>query len=259
MTGILISVRNSVEVEVAHRGGADIIDIKEPSRGSLGAPDLDTACEIAGQLRDRLPVSLALGELIDHVQPVSTETGGLSIRQWKQIPSSFSFAKVGLSRCRTIPRWKDFWAEALEKIPNGVRRVAVAYADWQDAGAPEIECVMEFGAELGCRAVLLDTHHKGNGTLLDHLDLASLSRFIRLAHSRNMVMVLGGSIDLPAIQSLLTLAPDYLAVRTAACRGGQRNGEIDVNRVRQLVQIVRGRRIAESDATSSTANHRPHA
>ena len=38
---LLVSVRNAVEAEIAVRSGVQIVDVKEPSRGSLGRPDDD--------------------------------------------------------------------------------------------------------------------------------------------------------------------------------------------------------------------------
>ena len=40
MTGMLASVRNLKEAEMVCRGGTDIVDIKEPRHGALGAVPL---------------------------------------------------------------------------------------------------------------------------------------------------------------------------------------------------------------------------
>ncbi|MEJ2115924.1 MAG: (5-formylfuran-3-yl)methyl phosphate synthase, partial [Gammaproteobacteria bacterium] len=37
MTGMLASVRNLEEAMMVYQGGADIIDLKEPNEGALGA------------------------------------------------------------------------------------------------------------------------------------------------------------------------------------------------------------------------------
>ena len=36
---LLVSVRSAAEAEIALHGGADLIDVKEPTRGSLGRAD----------------------------------------------------------------------------------------------------------------------------------------------------------------------------------------------------------------------------
>jgi hypothetical protein len=59
-------------------------------------------------------------------------------------------------------------------------------------------------------------------------------------------LALAGSLDAPAIEQVLKLAPlepapAYLGVRGAACVGG-RDGTIDFSHVKSLAQIVRGGR-----------------
>ena len=46
MTRLLVSVRNALEAEVALAGGAHVIDVKEPSHGSLGRADEATLAEV---------------------------------------------------------------------------------------------------------------------------------------------------------------------------------------------------------------------
>src|SRR5262245_15500947 len=65
MTRLLVSVRSAVEARTALDGGADIIDIKEPSHGSLGRANDRTIQEIIGVVKGRRLVSVALGEWQD--------------------------------------------------------------------------------------------------------------------------------------------------------------------------------------------------
>jgi uncharacterized protein (UPF0264 family) len=44
MTGLLVSVRDAAEAADALAGGADLIDVKEPNAGSLGAAGHPTLC-----------------------------------------------------------------------------------------------------------------------------------------------------------------------------------------------------------------------
>ena len=50
--GLLVSVRSAAEALAALAGGADVIDVKEPNQGSLGAADDDT---ISGCRRGEWP------------------------------------------------------------------------------------------------------------------------------------------------------------------------------------------------------------
>ncbi len=87
-------------------GGAAIIDVKEPLRGSLGAASAERWDEVLRCVQDRVPVSVALGELTDGALP----------RRLRHLPA-VNFAKVGLAGCRSLPDWVARWREALEPLP----------------------------------------------------------------------------------------------------------------------------------------------
>ena len=63
MTRLLVSVRSAAEAEAALRGGADVIDVKEPGRGPLGRADDAVIADVVRLVAGRRPVSAALGEL----------------------------------------------------------------------------------------------------------------------------------------------------------------------------------------------------
>ena len=57
MSGMLASVENLAEALLVLEAGADIIDLKSPSAGALGALPLTTVREIVQVLAGRRPVS----------------------------------------------------------------------------------------------------------------------------------------------------------------------------------------------------------
>src|SRR5919109_795896 len=59
---LLVSVRSGEEVPAALHGGADIIDAKEPARGSLGAVEPAVLSAIAERTPASVPLSVALGD-----------------------------------------------------------------------------------------------------------------------------------------------------------------------------------------------------
>ena len=61
--GLLVSVRDADEAELAVTAGAAIIDVKEPTHGSLGRADVAVAAAVIAQVAGRAPVTLAGGEL----------------------------------------------------------------------------------------------------------------------------------------------------------------------------------------------------
>ena len=47
------------EARIALAGGADVIDVKEPRRGSLGAADAEVVADVVEVVGGRVPVSMA--------------------------------------------------------------------------------------------------------------------------------------------------------------------------------------------------------
>src|SRR5689334_18126014 len=110
-------------------GGAHVIDIKEPSRGPLGAADSETVRAVAAGLGSATLLSVALGELLDAAPRLSSAD-----------LHGATFAKLGLSGCGSCADWADRYLERTGRLLGGVRPVAVVYAD-AAADAPPVESI----------------------------------------------------------------------------------------------------------------------
>jgi hypothetical protein len=115
--------------------------------------------------------------------------------------------------------------------------VAVVYADHQLARSPAARPILTQARRLGCRAILVDTFDKEAGGLLDCWTQEQLQWLIATAHAEGLLAVVAGGLTLDAIERILPLAPDYVAVRGAACNAN-RNGQIAANRLQELVELV---------------------
>ena len=225
MTGLLVSVRSAIEARLAYQGGADIIDVKEPHLGSLGAATPSVWHEVYETVNQRVPVSIALGELCDdHAAPPTHR---------------FAFAKMGLADCQHRMGWQRDWVRCMEALDPATGRVAVAYADWPVAGSPRPDDVLAFGVEFGCAALLVDTYQKSSGDLFSCLGDRSLRSLLEEARRQQIITVLAGSLRELSFDAALALQPDYVAVRGAACAGA-RTACIDAGRVRQLKRRIAG-------------------
>jgi (5-formylfuran-3-yl)methyl phosphate synthase len=226
MTGLLVSVRNAMEAVVALDGGADLIDVKEPARGALGAADGAVWLDVLAVVARRVPTSAALGELAD--SPALPSHPALQ---------GFNFAKLGLAGCGDQPHWSERWTWAVTQLPAETVPVAVVYADWQAARTPPPDEIVAVAARCGCGAVLVDTYVKAGATLLDLGAALPLAPLIESARDLGLKIVLGGGLGHESIPRVLALRPDYVAVRGAACRGA-RTDAVDGTLVRGLKQLL---------------------
>ncbi len=227
MTGLLVSVRDGDEARCALAGGVDVVDVKEPRHGALGAASPRVWREVRDICGGHVPTSAALGEL--HEAEAALDEADLT---------GFDFVKIGLSGCGMQPDWPARWARLLARLPCTVAPVAVIYADWQACQAPPPGAVIRAAAEHACQTILFDTWGKQQGNLLDHLGLPALASWRALSRRHGLRVVLAGSLDTPVIRGVWNLGADFLAVRGAACEGG-RTGRITTRRVAQLVRLLR--------------------
>jgi uncharacterized protein (UPF0264 family) len=232
MTQLLVSVRSASEAEVALRGGAAVIDVKEPARGSLGRASDRTIAEVVRIVAGRRPVSAALGERTD--API----GDLP-------PSDLSLAYVKWGLAGYEGRGKRGWTRELfgamrllaERQPS-CRAVAVAYADWRRARAPTPKEVCSFAVGQPVGAFLLDTWQKDGSTLLDWLPVEEIARLSERCRAAGVPVALAGSLGLAEIRTLLSLQPDWFAVRGAVCDNRQRGAAVNEDKVRELVHAI---------------------
>jgi uncharacterized protein (UPF0264 family) len=250
MTRLLISVRDAAEARTALAGGADIIDVKEPRRGALGAADPQVLCAVRAAVDGRAPLSAALGELND--APEFTNACSKAERDDASPLAGFQHAKLGLAGCAELPGWAERWQAALVRLPQSVEAVAVAYADWRRAASPAPGDVLRTGAELRCTGLLMDTFDKRSGDVFRWLATEELAALVKAAHAAGMFVAVGGSLTLATAPRAIAAGADIVAVRGAVCRGG-RGGDVDAQRVRALAESVKGRRAAVPAARRQNA------
>jgi uncharacterized protein (UPF0264 family) len=152
---------------------------------------------------------------------------------------SLDFVKIGLAGCHAERGWLRRWFDTVSRLAPEVLPVPVAYADWPNANAPSPSVALALAAQSPAKLLLVDTHDKSRGGLLDHLSLESLDELMQTARIAKVRVVLAGSLDQAAIRRVLALAPAYVGVRGAACCGG-REGTLDESLVKSLAGVVHG-------------------
>ena len=222
MTRMLASVRGPDEAEIALAGGADIIDLKDPSRGALGAVEESAVRSTVERIAGRRTVSAVIGDL---------PLGGRAVDAAEAMAATgVDFVKLGIFPAEDTERA----VRALAPLARRVRLVAVLPADL----SPDLDLVPAL-AEAGFAGAMLDTARKDGRRLLDHVPIPELRRFVASCRAAGLLCGLAGALEPPDIPRLLLLAPDLLGFRGALCAAGRpegRAGPIDPSRV----ALVRG-------------------
>lgn len=224
-TRLLVSVRNAAEAKVALSAEVDLIDIKEPARGTLGPADVSEIEAVLQRVGARLPVSAARGELLTDIDAVAN------------VPPELTWAKIGLAGCDVVSHWPDRWWRAVQRWPASVGRVAVVYADHQAAKAPSPPEILDLAKQFQCAAVLVDTFDKSTGGLFSYWTDVQLASFTQRVRAGGMLAVAGGSLDMLSAPRAAAAGVDVVAVRSAACRAG-RISELDAAKIDQLSRCL---------------------
>jgi (5-formylfuran-3-yl)methyl phosphate synthase len=246
MTGFLASVVSVAEAEIALAGGADILDLKDPSKGALGALAPATIADVVAHVAKRRVVSATAGDL-----PMEPAIVCNAVRRLSAL--HVDIVKVGLFPGRDV---RTCISALREEVGRGVRLVAVMFADQR----PDFSLIPRI-REAGFAGVMLDTAGKSSGGLRGHLPREGLKAFVEAAARNALMSGLAGSLRLEDVAPLAVLEPDYLGFRGGICGDG-RQSPLNPDRLRAVRTAIdrandhqRAARTATAAAGAQRAAH----
>lgn len=233
--GLLVSVRSAFEADEAVAGGASIVDVKEPSRGPLGRADVEVAVEVGRAIAGRAGLTLACGELAADTG-IATSVALIVERLAHDCHPGPLAAKAGPAGL-TLDRWRrahERLRDQVSRTAGAVEVVAVAYADWPAAAAPEPMRLIEAAIAGGAATILIDTFDKAAGGLFDAAGIGPVGDWVAAAQAAGLRVALAGRLTADAIGLAAGLGADVVGVRSAAC-GGDRVGRVGRGHVARIV------------------------
>lgn len=225
---LLVSVGNAAEAVAAVRGGADLVDAKDPSVGALGSVPVNTLREIHMAVGGERPVTAALGDASDET---AIETVANTFAS-----TGAAFVKVGfagIDNARRVRRLADAATRGARNAGKGTAVVVVAYADAHRVEALSPPSLAEVAAAAGVDGLLIDTADKHGPGLRGLVGSRTLTAWVAEAHKAGLFAALAGKLTSDDMGFVRDTGADIAGVRGAACESG-RTGKIAVNRVRLL-------------------------
>jgi uncharacterized protein (UPF0264 family) len=145
------SPKNETEAQEAIAGGADIIDVKNPSEGPLGAGYPWTIKAIKQATPKNLEVSCTIGE-------APTIPGSLTLAAYGAAALGVDYVKVGLSNLKTAEEATAYLGKIVKaaKLCNPkVKVVATGYADAERANSVNPLLVPQVTHDAGADVAML--------------------------------------------------------------------------------------------------------
>ena len=231
---LLISVVSAREVAAAVQGGADIIDVKNPAEGALGAGAPHVIRQVRAATPAALPVSATLGDL-----PQLPGTAALAALG--AATCGIQYVKVGLKGAQDVEEAEALLREvcrAVRDYDDAIRIIACGYADADQIGALAPADLPLAATQAGVDGCLLDTFDKSHGNLFSCLTDAQLHRFVAECRQSGLLCALAGSLKAEDLPRVREYGADIVGVRTAACVGGRVHGRVEANKVRHLKSLL---------------------
>jgi uncharacterized protein (UPF0264 family) len=217
---MLASVTTLAEARLALQADVDIIDLKDPAQGALGALSVAIVRDVVVWIAGRKPVSATIGDF-------SAESEG-QLRQAIEVTAAcgVDYVKVGF-----FPGMDEciFLHGLSAAASSGAALVVVLFAD---LGWPQN--LLQQSAACGVLGVMLDTARKNGRGLREHLCAADIGAFVREAKTCGLITGLAGSLASEDVPHLLPLVPDYLGFRGALCNGRERTLQLDVGALAEV-------------------------
>ncbi len=229
MTGMLASVNSVEEAALVLSANVDIIDLKQPALGALGALETGLVKKIVAEIDGRCPVSATVGDL-----PMQPEIVFNAVKAMAE--TGVDYIKIGF-----FPDGE--WLGTIEKLASLAQKnlalIAVLFAD----ADPDFDIISAL-KNAGFKGVMLDTMNKGNGSLTQVMAKTDIAQFVSLAKAHQLICGLAGSLRLEDIPELITNQPDYLGFRGALCLQHNRTARLNAH----SVALIK-RAIAHADTT----------
>ena len=217
--------------EAARSLAADIIDVKKPSEGSLGA-NFPWVIRAVRGMTDK-PVSAAIGDF-------EYRPGGAALAASGAAHAGADFIKIGL-----LFNGEDRASEMIRSVVRAVKDdfpkkkvVIAAYSDSHRLGSISPFEMVPLAAEGGADFAMIDTGIKDGKSTFDFLDEEALTRFTAESRRRGLGTAIAGSLHFEDLPSLKRIGPDIIGVRGMVC-GGDRSATIREDLVLDALRMVK--------------------
>src|SRR5579871_4380900 len=183
---LLVSVQSEREVPEAVEGGADIVDAKDPRRGTLGAVATRIIPEIVRRAGIR-PVSVAIGEMVVGESPTQFESLVSAVAA-----SGVSYVKIGIMPGVSPVEQARALTAVHRSAGNRVRTIVAVYAEYLDV--MHLENLFRTARAQGVDGILLDTAIKDGRRLPDIVTWPEVRSWVRTVHAHGFRAVIAGSL-----------------------------------------------------------------
>jgi uncharacterized protein (UPF0264 family) len=222
MAKILISVTSIAEAQLALDCGADIIDLKDPSAGALGALPLSLIQAIASHINGRKLVSATIGDL-----PMDTEM--IVKRVTLLAETNVDYIKIGFFEAADF---NECLAALKLVTQNGIKLIAVLFAEYYYP-----ESLLDAIKKAGFIGIMLDTAKKNGQTFFDYYSVKQSKEFANKILALDLTFGLAGSLKLENLIMAQQFNPSYIGFRGGVCDENKRQLALSAEKIMAICNL----------------------
>ncbi|MDG6243332.1 MAG: (5-formylfuran-3-yl)methyl phosphate synthase [Methanolobus sp.] len=226
---LLISPISPEEAIAAHKGGADIIDVKNPKEGSLGANFPWVISSVKEAINSEKPISATIGDF-------NFKPGTASLAALGAATAGAHYIKVGLYDVQTEEQALEMLVnitKAVKDMDPEKKVVASGYSDYERINSIDPQLLPAIGAKAGVDVVMVDTGIKDGRSTFEFMTEEELTQFTTAIRAVGLESALAGTLKFEDLPMLRRIQPDIIGVRGMVC-GGDRSSCIQEELVARL-------------------------
>lgn len=210
---------------------ADIIDVKKPSEGSLGANFPWVIREI--KTLSAKPLSAAIGDF-------DYKPGGASLAAYGAACAGADYIKIGLA-FDGLEKARDVIGAVVRAVKDEFPQkyvVIAAYSDFQRMHSISPFEMAPLAADCGADVAMVDTGIKDQKSTFTFLNETALRSFTETNKDLGLRTALAGALEFADIDALKRINPDIIGVRGMVC-GGDRNATVREDLIQTALAMIR--------------------
>jgi len=228
---ILISVKDKKEASAVIKGssgGVELIDIKNPEEGTLGANYPWVIQEIKKVVPKSMKIAASIGDL-------DFKPGFASLAAYGASFLGLDYITASIFNVKNENEVEEIESSIFKSMRLNNEKTELIIAGYADYGRIETVNPFDFIGRLRFASmVMLDTAIKDGKNIFSFFSKQELLEFKQKCRKKNMKFILAGSLREADLKDAVKISPDYLGFRGIVCG----NGEVKEKKVRKLVEML---------------------
>ncbi|MCP8310738.1 MAG: (5-formylfuran-3-yl)methyl phosphate synthase [Candidatus Methylarchaceae archaeon HK01M] len=233
---LLVSIDGVEEALNAFKGGADIIDVKNPKEGALGANFPWVIAEVKMILGQRAQISATIGDM-------PNLPGTASLAALGAASSGVDYVKIGLFGPKSFDEAVYMIRSVVKSVKDyspRVKVIAAGYADYDKFSGLNPLLLPNITYKSEADGVLIDVKNKGESNLFDFLNPSQLRIFVNESHKLDLMVALAGRLGKEDIAQIQELGADIMGVRRSVCNKNNFHlGKVQEALVSDFIEAIR--------------------